>query len=133
MASVSSRVRLDLIRHRCCRAGLVLGAALTLQACASDTRFLRDGNQIPDRQQLETDASDCRDIGPVLAGFFGGAAYGAAQGATIGVWSGGIGPAAAVGGAAGAVIGFMVGAYASADGDGFNRCMAEKGYHPAQS
>ena len=32
----------------------------------------------------------------------------------------------------GAVIGVIVGAVASADGDGFDRCMAEKGYHVAQ-
>jgi hypothetical protein len=122
---------------RCRSTGLriaaLVGAGMMLQACAGDTRFLRPGNQPPDPRQLEADASDCRDLGPVLAGFFGGAAYGAAQGAVIGVWSGGIGPAAALGGAAGAVLGFMVGAVASADGEGFNRCMVEKGYHSSQS
>jgi len=110
-----------------------MGACLALQACASDTTFLRDGNAPPDPNQLETDASDCRDFGPMVAGFFGGAAYGAAQGAVIGVASGGPGPAAAIGAGVGAVIGFMAGAVVSADGAAFDRCMEEKGYHPAQS
>jgi hypothetical protein len=111
----------------------LLGVLFALQACASDTQFLRDGNQTPDARQLEIDASACRDFGPLVVGFFGGGAFGAAQGAMIGVVSGGIGPAAAIGGAAGAVVGFTVGAIASADGGSFDRCMKEKGYHPARS
>ena len=111
----------------------VIGASLVLEACASDSRFLRDGNVTPDPAQIETDASDCRAFGPLVVGFLGGAAYGAAQGAMIGVTTtASTGPAAAIGGAAGAVIGVIVGAVASADGDGFDRCMAEKGYHVAQ-
>ena len=115
------------------RAASLIGASLMLQACASDTRFLRDGGVTPDPRQLEADASDCRDLGPLAVGFLGGAAYGAGQGAVIGVASGGPGPGAAIGAGVGADIGFMPGAVASADGGGFDRCMAEKGYHPAQS
>jgi hypothetical protein len=112
----------------------VVAACLVLQACASDSRFLRDGDATPDPKQLETDSSDCRDFGPVVVGFFGGAAYGAAQGAVIGATTTApAGPAAAIGGAAGAVIGVVVGAIASASGDGYDRCMAGKGYHVAQS
>jgi hypothetical protein len=111
----------------------LIAASLALQACASDTSFVRDGNATPDQQQVEADASHCRDVGPLVAGFFGGAAYGAAQGAVIGLSSGGPGPGAAIGGGVGAVIGLVAGAIASAGGEGFDRCMAEKGYHPAQS
>ena len=123
----------DRCRRTVLRAAVLVGGCLALQACVSDTAFMRDGNQPPDPKQLETDASDCRDIGPLLAGFFGGAAYGAAQGAVIGVSSGGPGPGAAIGAGAGAVIGLVAGAVVSADGEGFDRCMAEKGYHPARS
>jgi hypothetical protein len=115
------------------RLAALLAAGIALQGCVSNSQFLRDGNVTPDPRQLEADASSCREIGPLVVGFFGGAAYGAAQGAAIGVWSGGIGPAAAIGAGAGAVIGLVLGAAASAGGDGFDRCMAEKGYHPAQS
>jgi hypothetical protein len=111
-----------------------IGSSLVLQACASDSRFLRDGDVTPDTKQLETDSSGCREFGPLVAGFFGGAAYGAAQGAMIGVTTtAATGPAAAIGGAAGALIGVIAGAVVSADGDGFDRCMAQKGYHVAQS
>ncbi|HVZ02971.1 MAG TPA: hypothetical protein VHA35_25900 [Dongiaceae bacterium] len=104
-----------------------------LAGCVSDTAFLRDGNQAPDPRQLEMDSADCRALGPLVAGFFGGAALGAAHGALIGVSTGGPGPAAAVGAGVGAVIGLVAGAVTSAGGDGFDRCMTEKGYHSAQS
>ena len=120
-------------RHRGRQAAVVIVATLVLQACASDTTFLRDHNAPPDPKQLEADASDCRDLGPLVVGFFGGAAYGAAQGAVIGVTTGGPGPAAAIGGGVGALIGLVAGAVVSADGEAFDRCMEEKGYHPAQS
>jgi len=120
-------------RRRAFQTTALISAGLMLQACVSDTTFLRDGNATPDPKQLEADASDCRDFGPMVAGFFGGAAYGAAQGAVIGVTTGGPGPAAAIGAGVGALIGFMAGAVVSADGAAFDRCMEEKGYHPAQS
>jgi hypothetical protein len=121
------------VRHRCISAAALLSASLMLQACASDTAFLRDGNAPPDREQLEIDASDCRAFGPLVAGFFIGAAYGAGEGALIGVATGGPGPAAAIGGGVGALIGLVAGAVTSAGGEGFDRCMADKGYHAAQS
>jgi hypothetical protein len=120
-------------RRRGFRAAALISASLALQACVSDTTFLRDGNATPDPQQLETDASGCREIGPLVAGFFGGAAYGALQGSLIGISTGGPGPAAAVGAGVGAIIGLVAGAVVSADGEAFDRCMAEKGYHSAQS
>ena len=120
-------------RRRCFRAAALVSVSLALQACVSDTTFLRDDNATPDPQQLETDASSCREIGPLVAGFFGGAAYGALQGTAIGITTGGPGPAAAIGAAVGAVIGLVAGAVVSADGEAFDRCMAEKGYHSTQS
>jgi hypothetical protein len=120
-------------RARASKAVVSVAAGLMLQACVSDTAFLRDGNVPPDPHQLETDASSCRDFGPLLVGFLGGAAYGGAQGAMIGVATGGPGPAAAIGAGVGAVIGFVAGAVVSADGEAFDRCMAEKGYHAAPS
>ena len=106
-------------------------AALLLQGCVSDATFLRDGGAPPDPQQLETDSSACREIGPLVAGFLGGAALGAAQGAIIGASSGGADVGAIVGAGAGGVIGLVAGAVTSANGEGYDRCMAEKGYHRA--
>ena len=122
------RVR-SLLRRKPIRklASLAL-AALLLQGCVSDATFLRDGGAPPDPQQLETDSSACREIGPLVAGFFGGAALGAAQGAIIGASSGGADVGAIVGAGAGGVIGLVAGAVTSASGDGYDRCMAEKGY-----
>jgi mannitol-specific phosphotransferase system IIBC component len=112
-------------RHR----AAALAAVLIAQGCASDATFLKPDGSVPDQHQLEQDASACRDLGPLAAGFFGGALLGAAQGAIIGAGGGNAGPAALVGAAAGGVIGLLVGAATSASGEGYERCMAEKGYH----
>ena len=106
-----------------------VSAALLLAACASDATFLRDGGAAPDPHQLETDSADCRHLGPILAGFFGGALLGAADGAIIGASSGGADVGAIVGAGAGGLIGLVAGAVTSANGDGYDRCMEEKGYH----
>jgi hypothetical protein len=112
---------------------LVFAAALTLSACASDATFLRGDGSLPSPNQLEADASDCRSIWPVLAGFFGGALLGAAHGAMIGAASGGADVGAIAGAGAGGLIGLVAGAATSAAGDGYERCMMSKGYRRGDS
>jgi hypothetical protein len=108
---------------------IALGATvLSLQACASDATFLGPDGATPDTQHLQADASDCREIGPLLAGFFGGAAWGAAEGALVGAGSGGAGPGAIIGAGVGGLVGVFAGAVTSAGGAGYERCMAGKGY-----
>ena len=105
--------------------------ALLLQACASDTLFVRPDGSAPAPQRLEADGSDCRNLGPLLAGFLSGALFGAAEGAIGGAASGDAGIGAAVGAGVGGVIGLIVGGVASASGAGYEECMAKKGYRQA--
>lgn len=106
-------------------------AELNLSGCASDAAFLRPDGAAPDPKQLESDASDCREILPAVTGFFGGALLGAADGASVGALSGGVGLGAIVGAGAGGLIGLVAGAASSASGGGYESCMAKKGYHRA--
>jgi hypothetical protein len=105
----------------------LLSATLLLGACASDATFTMAG-RAPDPQVLEADASDCSSFWPVVGTFLVGAAYGAAEGAIIGASSGGADVGAVIGAGAGGVIGLAIGAAYTAAGDGYESCMAKKGY-----
>jgi hypothetical protein len=110
------------------RRSALLSAALLLGACASDATFMRQNGAMPEPQQLEADASDCRGIWPLVGGFFVAAAYGAAEGAIVGAASGGADIGAIIGAGAGGVIGLTIGAVSSASGEGYERCMTGRGY-----
>ncbi|HVO01892.1 MAG TPA: hypothetical protein VMT54_06800 [Candidatus Cybelea sp.] len=120
-------------RHRGRHAHALLSAALLLQGCVSDATFLRADGSTPDAKQLEADGSACRDLWTLLGGFFVGALYGAASGAYLGAagGNGDAGEGAIIGSAVGGVGGLLIGAYGSANGEAYDRCMAGKGYHRA--
>ena len=107
-------------------------AVLLLAGCASDATFTIAG-RTPDPKVLEDDASDCRSVGPVLASFLGGALLGAANGAQVGASSGGADAGAVAGAAIGSLIGLVTGAVTSVSGDGYDRCMAKKGYQRVET
>jgi hypothetical protein len=119
------------VRGFTCRSTL-LSATLVLGACSTDATFTMAGRP-PDPQVLEADASDCSSFWPVVGTFLVGAAYGAAEGAIIGASSGGADVGALIGAGAGGVIGLAVGAAYTAAGDGYESCMAAKGYAVAEA
>ena len=110
------------------RHSVLIAIVLLLAGCASDATFMHRDGTPPDPRKLEADASDCRSFWPLVAGVFGGALYGAAEGAAVGAASGGADVGAIAGAGAGGVIGLLAGAVTSATGDGYQRCMADKGY-----
>jgi len=116
--------------HTYRKAGAALTVvALALSGCITDSTFIKPNGAEPDPRQLESDKSDCRDFGPLIAGFFGGALGGAAEGAAMGIPEDNSGALAVVGAAGGAFIGLVMGGAASASGRGYECCMLRKGYH----
>ena len=108
-----------------------LPALLLLSACASDANFVAGDGQAPDPVKLQADSADCQHFWPLVGSVFVGALFGAFEGVQIGAVSGDAGEGAIIGAGAGAFFGLIWGAATSIDGAGHERCMAEKGYHPA--
>ena len=105
-----------------------IALALSVSACASDATFTGPGGMAPNPRQLAADTSSCESFWPLVGGVFVGAALGAAQGAMIGASTGTADAGAIIGAGAGGVIGLIAGGIDSATGDGYERCMAGKGY-----
>jgi enoyl-CoA hydratase/carnithine racemase len=104
--------------------------AALLQGCVTDTQFIAAGG-VTDPDQLHHDMNACRDFSSPLIGALAGAAMGGSMGAVGGAEYGTSGRDAAAGALLGGAVGLLTGLLFMSSGKIYERCMEQKGYHPA--